>query len=123
MLVLVCFLGCETSKIEYVEEEKLPTDKVYHITKVYLKDGTTLDLKDKEPVIKLKHKGVSNVILYNENVNEEKYIRLSDVAWMKIEVVESNQVVTALAVIGITAVALILLLGILFAIGGFKIHM
>ena len=122
ILVIFCFAGCVTSKIEYVEEKKLPRDKVYHISMVYLKDGTTIDLYGKEPVMKQKYKGKSNVIVYNENVNIEKYILLSDVAWMKIVVVESNVVVTAIAIIGITAAILFIALLVVLGTGGLQMH-
>jgi hypothetical protein len=41
--VLLCFIGCQTSKIEYVEEDALPKEKTYRISQVFLKDGKVLN--------------------------------------------------------------------------------
>ena len=63
LLVLVSFAGCVTSKIEYVESDKVPVEKTYRISQLYLKDGTIIDVKEKEAKLRLKYKGVSNVIV------------------------------------------------------------
>lgn len=68
--MLVCFTGCVTSKIEYVENDKLPNDKVYRISDVYMKDGSVIKLKSKEAKFKLKYKGIENVIIYNDDKNK-----------------------------------------------------
>lgn len=121
-IVLVSFAGCVTSKIEYVESDKVPIEKTYRISQLYLKDGTIIDVKEKEAKLRLKYKGVSNVIVYYEDLNMEKSVPLKDVASLKIEILESHPVATILIVIGTVAVALFLALGLVLAAGGFKMH-
>ena len=99
LLVLVCFTGCVTTKIEYVDSEKLPKKKVYHITEVYMKDGKIIDLKGKDPVFKSYDKGVKNVIVYYEDVNIERTILLENVSKLKIEVSESNVTVNVIIIV------------------------
>lgn len=97
--VLVCFTGCVTSKIEYTESNKLPKDKVYHISEVYMKDGRIINMKGKEPKLKLNYKGIDNVILYNDENNQVLYIPLKDIDKMEIEVLEGNTLVTVIIIV------------------------
>ena len=120
LLVLVSFAGCVTSKMEYVESDKVPVEKTYRISQLYLKDGTIIDVKEKEAKLRLKYKGVSNVIVYYEDVNIERSVPLKNVASLKIEIIESNQIVTALIIVGSLAVAFLLAFWIALATGGFK---
>ena len=122
LLVLVSFVGCVTSKIEYVESDKVPVEKTYRISQLYLKDGTIIDVKEKEAKLRLKYKGVSNVIVYYEDVNIEKSVPLKDVARLKIEILESHVIATVLIIIGTVAVAIFLALGLILATGGLKMH-
>ncbi len=121
-IILVSFAGCVTSKIEYVESDKVPVEKTYRISQLYLKDGTIIDVKEKEAKLRLKYKGVSNVIVYYEDVNIEKSVPLKDVARLKIEILESHPVATVLIITGTVAVAIFLALGLVLASGGFKMH-
>ncbi|NOS84729.1 MAG: hypothetical protein HOP31_06280 [Ignavibacteria bacterium] len=121
-IVLVSFAGCVTSKIEYVESDKVPVEKTYRISQLYLKDGTIIDVKEKEAKLRLKYKGVSNVIVYYEDVNIEKSVPLKDVARLKIEILESHLIGTVLVIIGTVAVAIFLALGLVLAVGGLKMH-
>jgi len=122
LLVLAAFSGCVTSKIEYVESDKVPVEKVYRISQLYLKDGTIIDVKEKEAKLRLKYKGISNVIVYYEDVNMERAVLLKDITHLKIEIIESNQLVTALIIIG--SVAAVLLIAFFIAIGivGLEMH-
>lgn len=121
-IVLVSFAGCVTSKIEYVESDKVPVEKTYRISQLYLKDGTILDVKEKEAKLRLKYKGVSNVIVYYEDVNIEKSVPLMNVDRLKIEILESHLIGTILVIIGTVAVAIFLALGLVLAVGGLKMH-
>ena len=121
-IVLLSFAGCVTSKIEYVESDKVPVEKTYRISQLYLKDGTIIDVKEKEAKLRLKYKGVSNVIVYYEDVNIEKSVPLKDVARLKIEILESHVIATVLIIIGTVAVAIFLALGLILATGGLKMH-
>ncbi|HWA06798.1 MAG TPA: hypothetical protein VG961_09635 [Ignavibacteria bacterium] len=121
-IVLVSFAGCVTSKIEYVESDKVPVEKTYRISQLYLKDGTIIDVKEKEAKLRLRYKGISNVIVYYEDVNIEKSVPLKDVARLKIEILESHPVATVLIITGTVAVAIFLALGLVLASGGFKMH-
>jgi hypothetical protein len=120
--VLAAFTGCVTSKIEYVESDKVPVEKVYRISQLYMKDGTIIDVKEKEAKLRLKYKGISNVIVYYEDVNIEKSVPLMNVARLKIEIIESHPIATILVVVGSVAVAVILAIGLVLATGGFKMH-
>lgn len=122
LIVLVSFAGCVSSKIEYVESDKVPVEKTYRISQLYLKDGTVIDVKEKEAKLRLKYKGVSNVIVYYEDVNIEKSVPLKDVARLKIEILESHLIGTVLVIIGTFAVAIFLALGLILAVGGLKMH-
>lgn len=120
--MLAAFTGCVTSKIEYVESDKVPVEKVYRISQLYMKDGTIIDVKEKESKLRLKYKGISNVIVYYEDVNIEKSVPLMNVARLKIEIIESHPIATILVVVGSVAVAVILAIGLVLATGGFKMH-
>ncbi len=117
LLVLAAFSGCVTSKIEYVEKEELPDEKVYYIISAYLKDGSTVDLKDKKAEVKFDYKGVKNVILYYDEGFKEKHILFKDIAWLKIEVVENNKTVTTIVIIGSVVIALFLAFVVVLGIG------
>lgn len=121
-IVLLSFSGCVTSKIEYVESDKVPVEKTYRISQLYLKDGTIIDVKEKEAKLRLKYKGISNVIVYYEDVNIEKSVPLKNVARLKIEILESHLIGTVLVIIGTVAVAIFLALGLVLAVGGLKMH-
>lgn len=111
LILLVSFAGCVTSKISYVEEDKLPKDKVYRIAEVYMKDGSIINLKDSEPMLKAKYKGIENVIVYYDNGYIERVINLNDVSKIKIEILESNALANVLIITGsVIAVVFICLL-------------
>lgn len=118
--LLVCFTGCVTSKIEYVESNEFPSGKTYRISEVFLKDGTVLILKDKEPAFKLRYKGNDNVIVYYEDVNIEKTILLKDISRLKIEVLESNTVLSVIVIVGSVVLFFLLLFMILSPFKGMK---
>ena len=99
VVVLFSFAGCVTTKIEYVDSDKLPKKKVYHITQAFMKDGKIIDLKGKEPVFKSYDKGIKNVIVYYEDVNIERRVLLKDVQRLKIEVSESNVTVNVIIIV------------------------
>jgi hypothetical protein len=119
-IVLVSFAGCVTSKIEYVESGKVPVEKTYRISQLYLKDGTIIDVKEKEAKLRLKYKGVSNVIVYYEDVNIEKSVPLMNVDRLKIEILESHLIGTVLVIIGTVAAAILLAFWLILATGGLK---
>lgn len=62
-MILTAFTGCVTSKIEYVESSKVPVEKTYRISQIYLNDGTIIDVKEKEAKLRPKYIGVSNCVL------------------------------------------------------------
>ena len=53
-------------------------------------------------------------------MNIERSVPLKNVASLKIEIIESNQIVTALIIVGSLAVAFLLAFWIALATGGFK---
>lgn len=117
LLLLFSFSGCVTSKISYVEEDKLPKDKVYRIAEVYMNDGSIIDLKDSEPKFKTNYKGMANVIVYYDNDYNTKYIELKNVDRLKIEIYESNVLVNVLIIVGgLILVALLLFIS-FFSVG------
>jgi len=120
LLVLAAFTGCVTSKIEYTETNELPEDKTYRISEVFMKDGSVKILKGKEPVFKLKYKGHENILVYFENVNVEKTILLSDVSSLKIEVLESNTVLSVLMIVSSVVLFFLLLFLLLSPFKGMK---
>ena len=122
LLALASFTGCVTSKIEYVESEKVPVEKTYRISQLYLKDGTIIDVKDKEAKLRPKYKGVNNVIVYYEDVNIEKSVPLKNIERLKIEILESNVLVTVLIIVGSLVTAFILAFWISLSLGGFEMH-
>lgn len=120
LLVLTAFTGCVTSKIEYVESREFPKGKTYRISEVFMKDGSVINLKDKEPEFKLNYKGNENVIVYFEDVNIEKKILLKDISLLKIEVLESNTVLNVIIIIGSVILFFLLLLMIVSPFEGMK---
>ncbi len=86
-----------------------------------MKDGTVKVLKDKEPVFKLKYKGNENVIVYYEDVNIENTIRLGDASSLKLEVLESNKVLSVIIIVSSVVVFFLLLFWLLSPFEGMKI--
>lgn len=121
-IVILSFSGCVTSKIEYVESSKVPVEKTYRISQIYLKDGTIIDVKEKEAKLRPKYKGVSNVIVYYEDVNIERSVPLQNVASLKIEVIESNVLLTVAIIAGSLAVAFLLAIWITLTSGAYTMH-
>lgn len=121
-IVILSFSGCVTSKIEYVESSKVPVEKTYRISQIYLKDGSIIDVKEKEAKIRPKYKGVSNVIVYYEDVNIERSVPLQNVASLKIEVIESNVLLTVAIIAGSLAVAFLLAIWITLTSGAYTMH-
>lgn len=121
VLVMISFTGCVTSKIEYVESKEFPKGKTYRISEVFMKDGSVIYLKDKEPEFKLNYKGNENVIIYFEDVNIEKKILLKDISLLKIEVLESNTVLNVIIIIGSVILFFLLLLMIVSPFEGMKL--
>lgn len=121
LLVLAAFTGCVTSKIEYVDSTEFPSEKTFRISEVFMKDGTVKVLKDKEPVFKLKYKGNENVIVYYEDVNIEKTIQLSEVSKLKIEVLESNTVLSVILIVSSVVIFFLLLFWLSSPFKGMKI--
>lgn len=121
-IVILSFSGCVTSKIEYVESSKVPVEKTYRISQIYLKDGTIIDVKEKEAKLRPKYKGVSNVIVYFEDVNIERSVPLKNVASLKIEVIESNVLLTVAIIAGSLAVAFLLAIWITLTSGAYTMH-
>jgi hypothetical protein len=111
--LLILFSGCVTTKISYVEEDKLPKDKVYRIAEVYMKDGSVIDLKETEPKFKAEYKGINNVIIYYDKEYNTKYIELKNIDRLKIEIYESNVLLNVLLIAG----GLVIVFFILFYIG------
>lgn len=115
--LLLAFSGCVTTKISYVEEDKLPKEKVYRIAEVYMKDGSVVNLKDSEPKFKAVYKGMANVIVYYDSDYNTKYIELKNVDKLKIEIYESNVLVNVLIIVGgLILVALLLFIS-FFSVG------
>lgn len=121
-IVILSFSGCVTSKIEYVESSKVPVEKTYRISQIYLKDGSIIDVKEKEAKLRPKYKGVSNVIVYYEDVNIERSVPLQNVASLKIEVIESNVLLTVAIIAGSLAVAFLLAIWITLTSGAYTMH-
>ena len=119
LLVLVCFTGCVTTKIEYVDSDKLPKKKVYHITEVFLKNGTSRNLRNKDPEFKIKYKGIENVIIYDDN-GKETLISLKDIDKIEIEVMESNVVLSIFIIIGSIVLFCLILYWLFGGLAGFK---
>lgn len=122
VLVMISFTGCVTSKIEYVESSKVPVEKTYRISQIYLKDGTIIDVKEKEAKLRPKYKGVSNVIVYYEDVNMEKAVLLKNVSRLKIEVLESNVLVNVLIIAVSVVITVLIAFWISLGLGGWEMH-
>ncbi|KXK55600.1 MAG: hypothetical protein UZ05_CHB002000520 [Chlorobi bacterium OLB5] len=122
LIVLTAFTGCVTSKIEYTKSNELPKEKVYRITTLYLKDGSIIDVKEKDAKFKLKDKGIDNVIVYYEDVNIEKSVPSKNIDRLKIEVLESNVFVTVLIIVGSLAIAFLLAIWITLTSGAYTMH-
>jgi hypothetical protein len=117
-LIIATFTGCVTTKVDYVENDKLPKDKVYRIAEVFMKDGTVINLWDTEPKFRAKYKGLTNVITYYDVNYAVRIIDLKDIKQIKIEILESNQIVTALIIVGVVAASIFFLLLIALGIQG-----
>ncbi len=87
-----------------------------------MKNGMVIDLKGKDAQFKLKHKRIENVIVYNDENFDEKYILLKDVNSIKIEILESNILLTIIIIVGSIAALAFLVFVIAFASIGFKMH-
>jgi hypothetical protein len=93
---------------------------VYRISKVFLTDGREIDFKDKNPGLKLNYKEKGNVIVYDDVDAKTSYIMLKDVNSIKIELYESNVLVSVLVIIGSVILFFTLLYIILGGMGKFS---
>jgi len=119
VLMVFSFAGCETVKVKYVDSDDFPSDRIYRLKTVYLYNGKNVDLTGMDPKFKRSFKGKHNVIVYDY---EEKLIELKDISSLKIEVIESNQILTAVIIVGVLAVVFVLAFFIAIGTGGFQMH-
>jgi hypothetical protein len=103
--LLLSFAGCETVKVKYVDSEDFPSDRVYRLKTAYLYDGRKIDLPD-DAKFKVSFKDKNNVIVYDY---EEKFIELKDISSLKIEVVDSDTVLTVTIIVGAVALFVLVL--------------
>lgn len=123
ILLLIAVSGCVSSKIEYVEAEKVPPkDKTYRIAEVFMKDGTKIDLRDAEPKFRISYIGKPNVITYYDEDYNTKVIQLKDASQVKIEILDSNQILTGVLILGITITVLVLAFFLALGLGGWSMH-
>ncbi len=109
ILILTSFTGCVTAKIEYVKEKDFPPEKVYKISTVFLKNGSEVDLTDKEVKFRKNYENIENVLVYDVKGKFE-VIKLSDIDRVKIEVYENNVLLTVGIIVGSILLAVFLIL-------------
>lgn len=123
LLVISIFSGCVSSKIEYAEPEKVPPkDKTYRIAEVFMKDGTKIDLRHSEPKFRVSYKGKSNVITYYDEDYNTKVIELKDANQVKLEILDSNQILTGVLILGVTVAVLVIAFFLTLGLGGWTMH-
>lgn len=119
-MVLFSFAGCVSTRVDYVEPEKLKKQNVYRIAVIYMKNGTVYDMQGLESQLKLKYKNLENVIVFKTSDGETKVISISEIDKMKIFVMENNALGTSLIILGAIILTVFLLL-IFFGIPQFNI--
>jgi hypothetical protein len=109
-LVLFSFAGCVSTRVDYVEPEKLKKQNVYRIAIIYMKDGTVYDMLGIDSKLKLNYKAMGNVIIFKTPEGKTKILNIKDIDKLKIFVMENDALGTSLIIIGaIIFVVLILI--------------
>jgi hypothetical protein len=116
--------GCQTTKIENVDETQLPAKKDYEILSVVLKNGEKLSLENKSPRFEIIYKGIPNVLLYytkdttiveTDKIKRLSYkehmIQFSDIKSVKIQTIHVNTALLILGIIGGTLLFFLLIAG------------
>jgi hypothetical protein len=68
-----------------------------------MNDGTVINIKEGEPKFRTKYRGLTNVITYYDNNYATRIIDLKNVKQIQIEIVESNQPLTLIVIIGVVS--------------------
>jgi hypothetical protein len=112
LIFSILLYGCETVRTTYVDKEKMPTEKdrefqgaVPKISGVFLKDGTFLNLKDKNAEINIKDS--SKTVTYDLNESTKGSISFNDISSFKIDLVKGNIWFPILIIVGIVAAGII----------------
>ena len=116
--------GCETVNVGYVAPDKIPNENdrdfqvgVVKIVGVFMKDGTYIDLTDKNAKLDITNNPKN--IIYNISPTKTKTISLSDAGQIKINIVKGNILVPIAIVGGVVVLSVIMLFLILAGLGHF----
>lgn len=119
-LIIFCFYitGCDSVKTEYMDVDKIPLEKdrefqggVVKLNSIFLKDGSFIYLKDKNPEIILN--GKSKEIQYDLSESERGNITIDKIASVKVDIVHGS-IFTPFIVIGV--IALLAVIGMIYAL-------
>ncbi len=118
LIFTVLIYGCDSVKTRYMDADKLPMEKdrefqggLVKLDGIFLKDGTYIDLKEKNPEIVLN--GKTKEIHYDLSETQRGIITIDKIASAKVDIVHGD-ISTPFIIVGVLAVlaliALILLL-------------
>ena len=122
-LILIFISGCETIDVGYVAPDKVPNENdrdfegVVKIVGVFMKDGTYIDLTDKNAKVDFPNNPKN--IIYDISPSKTKTISLSDAGQIKINIVKGNILVSIAIVGGVVVLSVIMLFLILAGLGHF----
>ncbi len=113
LIFTVLIYGCDSVKTQYMDAEKIPTGKdrefqggLVKLDGIFLKDGTYLDLQDKNPEVVLN--GKAKEIHYDLSETGRGIIPIDRIASAKVDIVHGG-ILTSLAIIGgLALIALII---------------
>lgn len=122
VLSLVSFFfyitGCESVKTQYMEPQNVPAEKdrefqggIVKLNSIFLKDGSFIYLKDKNPEIVLN--GKTKEIQYDISEIERGNISIDKISSVKVDIVH-NSILTPLLIIGV--IALLAVIGLMYAL-------
>ena len=118
ILFLIFFFGCETVKTKYVGADSVninyandTENAVVKITGLILKNGKTLDLRDKNPEVYINEN--SKEIYYDVSDDNRSNIPFDEISLFRIEIVKSRNLTTVIILSSAFAVIMVLLVSLL----------
>ena len=116
-VIIFSFSGCVTTRVEYTEPEEIKKDAVYRISIIYTKDGKIYDMLGLKPEMKFNYKDMGNAVIFKSESGEMKIIKISEIAKMKIIVLENDIAMTSWVVIGSLLAAVLIFIILIYPIG------
>jgi len=118
LIFSLLLLGCDSVKTEYMDADKIPVEKdrefqggVVKLDGIFLKDGSFIYVKDRNPELVIN--GKTKEIHYDLSETERGNISIDKIASVKVDIVHGS-IFTPFIIIGV--IALLAVIGFIYAL-------